>query len=98
MCTPKARCVRQKIVRTGCQWRHLPPPPAFLPWSTVYGDFRAFLRAGVWESIRHHLVMMLRAGSRHRLATKDLAEGVHPGTGLLIRSHAAELIELIETG
>jgi hypothetical protein len=41
--------------------------------------------------------MMLRAGSRHQLATKDLAEGVHPGTGLLIRSHAAELIELIET-
>ncbi len=23
------------LVRTGCQWRHLPPPPAFPPWSTV---------------------------------------------------------------
>ncbi len=48
------------VVRTGCQWRHLPPPPAFPPWSTVYGYFRAFLLAGVWESMRHHLVMMLR--------------------------------------
>jgi transposase len=48
------------VVRTGCQWRHLPPPPAFPPWPTVYGYFRAFLAAGVWERMRHHLVMMLR--------------------------------------
>jgi putative transposase len=27
------------VVRTGCQWRHLPPPPAFPPWPTVYGYF-----------------------------------------------------------
>ena len=52
------------IVRTGCQWRHLPPPPAFPPWPTVYGDFRTFLAAGVWESLRHHLVTMLREGAR----------------------------------
>ena len=44
------------VVRTGCQWRHLPPPPAFPPWSTVYGYFRTFLAAGVWESMRHHPV------------------------------------------
>jgi putative transposase len=50
------------MLRTGCQWRHLPPPPAFLPWPTVYGYFRAFLDAGVWESMRHHLVVMLREG------------------------------------
>src|ERR687897_3818514 len=24
------------VVRTGCQWRHLPPPPLFPPSSTVY--------------------------------------------------------------
>jgi putative transposase len=48
------------LVRTGCQWRHLPPPPAFPPWQTVYGYFRAFLEAGVWECLRHHLVVMLR--------------------------------------
>ncbi|MFC0387851.1 IS5 family transposase [Muricoccus vinaceus] len=51
------------MLRTGCQWRHLPPPPAFLPWPTVYGYFRAFLDAGVWESMRHHLVVMLREGA-----------------------------------
>ena len=50
------------VVRTGCQWRHLPPPPAFPPWSTVYRYVRAFLTAGVWESMRHHLVVMLREG------------------------------------
>jgi transposase len=38
----------------------LPPPPAFPPWRTVYGYMRAFASAGVWESIRHHLVVMLR--------------------------------------
>ena len=48
------------VVRTGCQWRHLPPPPAFPPWRTIYGYMRAFADAGVWESIRHHLVVMLR--------------------------------------
>ena len=48
------------LVRTGCQWRHLPPPPAFPPWRTVYGYMRAFASAGVWEAIRHHLVVMLR--------------------------------------
>ena len=50
------------VVRTGCQWRHLPPPPAFPPWRTAYGTMRAFLAAGVWESVRHHLVAMLREG------------------------------------
>jgi putative transposase len=48
------------LLRSGCQWRHLPPPPVFLPWPTVYGYFRTFLTAGVWESMRHHLVLMLR--------------------------------------
>lgn len=24
------------VVRTGCRWCHLPPPPAFPPWRTVY--------------------------------------------------------------
>ena len=63
---PRATDMRQLLdglfylVRTGCQWRHLPPPPAFPPWRTVYGYMRAFADAGVWESIRHHLVVMLR--------------------------------------
>jgi len=48
------------VVRTGCQWRHLPPPPFFPPSGTVYGYFRDFIEAGVWESMRHHLVTILR--------------------------------------
>jgi putative transposase len=51
------------LVRTGCQWRHLPPPPAFPPWRTVYGYMRAVLRDGVWESIRHQFAVMLREGA-----------------------------------
>ena len=50
------------VVRTGCQWRHLPPPPGFPPWPNVYGYFRALLAAGVWASMRHHFVGMLREG------------------------------------
>ena len=50
------------LVRTGCQWRHLPPPPAFPPWATVYGTMRLFLRDGVWENMRHQFVIMLREG------------------------------------
>jgi putative transposase len=60
------------VVRTGCQWRHVPPPPAFPPWQTIYGYFRAFLKAGVWETIRHYLVMMLR-GSEGREASPTAA-------------------------
>src|SRR3954453_13509064 len=48
------------LVRTGCQWRHLPPPPALPPWRTIYGSMRACAAAGVWEGVRHHLVGMLR--------------------------------------
>ncbi len=48
------------LARAGCQWRHLPPPPAFPPWATVYRYFRAFIRAGVWDQIHHHLVMAVR--------------------------------------
>ena len=43
-----------------------PAPPAQAEFvgceQTIYGYFRAFLAAGVWESIRHHLVVMLREG------------------------------------
>ena len=64
--TTDMRCLLDSVfylLRTGCQWRHLPPSPAFLPWPTVYGYFRAFLEAGVWESMRHHLMVMLREGA-----------------------------------
>ncbi len=51
------------LLRTGCQRRHLPRRPRSCrgrPWTTVYGYFRTFLSAGVWETMRHHLVVMLR--------------------------------------
>jgi putative transposase len=54
---PSRRAGTPKGVPEG---RHLPPPPTFPPWQTVYGYFRAFLAAGVWESLRHHLALMLR--------------------------------------
>jgi hypothetical protein len=43
------------LVRTGCQWRHLPPAPAFPPWRMVYGYMRAFASLDVWETMRHRL-------------------------------------------
>src|SRR3954464_15707038 len=48
------------VVPTGGRWRPLPPPRPFPPRQTVYGYFRTFLNAGVWEAIRHYLVMTLR--------------------------------------
>ncbi len=50
-------------VRIGCRWRHPPLPPAFLSWPTIYGHVRSFLCGGVWNRIRHHVVVMLREGA-----------------------------------
>lgn len=36
------------VMRTGCQWRKL--PAEFPPWPTVYGFFRRWTAAGVWEN------------------------------------------------
>jgi putative transposase len=35
------------LVRTDCQWRHLPRPPVFPLWPTMYGYMRTFVRDGV---------------------------------------------------
>jgi putative transposase len=35
------------VRRSGCQWRLL--PAMFPPWQTVYGLFRAWTKAGVWD-------------------------------------------------
>src|SRR4028119_1883777 len=34
------------VVRTGSQWRHLPPPPAFPPWPTASRSLPALRAAG----------------------------------------------------
>src|SRR5215217_3821977 len=67
------------LVRTGCQWRHLHPPPAFPPWRTVYGYMRAFLRDGVWESIHHHEVVADTLP--HPVAQKGAHIAVHGAPG-----------------
>ena len=83
---PRATDMRQLLdslfylLRTGCQWWHLPPPPAFLPWPTVYGYFRAFLSAGVWDSMRHHLVVMLREGAGREPTLRWYSIGFADGT------------------
>jgi putative transposase len=44
--------------RTGCQWRHL--PREYPPWETVYGYFRAWRIAGVWERVHDRLRGLVR--------------------------------------
>lgn len=37
------------ILRTGAPWRDL--PPAFGPWQSAYGRFRAWSASGLWQAI-----------------------------------------------
>src|SRR3546814_4452464 len=46
------------VLRAGCAWRMLPKD--FPPMTTVYGWFLRFRRAGLFETINHHLVMLDR--------------------------------------
>jgi putative transposase len=46
------------INRTGSQWRYL--PREYPPWQTVYGYFRAWRIAGIWERIHDHLRNLVR--------------------------------------
>jgi putative transposase len=46
------------VIRTGCQWRYL--PREYPPWETVYGYFRAWRIAGVWERIHDRLRDLMR--------------------------------------
>jgi putative transposase len=46
------------VLRTGCQWRHL--PSTYPPWQSVYGYWRGFTAAGVWEEMLHVLRMAAR--------------------------------------
>src|SRR5918998_2563991 len=45
------------LVRTGCQWRDLPPPPSFPARRTVYRHVRPFLPDRVGASTRHPFVV-----------------------------------------
>jgi putative transposase len=46
------------VVRTGCQWRLLPKD--FPCWSSVYGVFRQWRLAGVWQQLNAALAKMVR--------------------------------------
>src|SRR5262245_55754024 len=41
------------LLRTGCQWRQLPPD--LPPWGTVASQFHRWRAAGVWEQVHHAL-------------------------------------------
>src|SRR3954465_10280648 len=57
-----AAAARRPILPRANRLSVAPPAatPIFPPWRTVYEYMRAFASAGVWEAIRHHLVVMLR--------------------------------------
>jgi len=46
------------VIRSGCPWRYLPHD--FPPWQTVYGYFRRWKRAGLWDVIHDVLVKAVR--------------------------------------
>ena len=50
------------VLRSGCAWRMLPHD--FPPWQTVYGYFRQWRNAGIWEMINDALreAVRLQAG------------------------------------
>ena len=46
------------VTRTGCQWRML--PTNLPPWQTVYGYYRRWRQAGLWETLNAALVQQVR--------------------------------------
>jgi putative transposase len=53
VCPREILCAIFYILRSGCAWRLLPHD--FPPWQTVYGYFRTWQRAHVWEEINDAL-------------------------------------------
>ena len=49
------------ILHAGCAWRMLPKD--FPPWSTVYGYFWRWSKAGLWQQIHNKLLALVRAQS-----------------------------------
>jgi transposase len=41
------------VLRTGASWRHLPHD--LPPWESVYGYFRRWCQAGVWQQVHQTL-------------------------------------------
>lgn len=65
------------VCSEGCRWRALPSD--FPPHQTVYGFFRRWTRAGVWNTVRDHLRREVRCKmgtSPHAVATVLDAQSV----------------------
>ena len=52
-------------LRSGCAWRMLPHD--LPPWQTVYGCFRDWRNAGVWEAINDALREAVRQEAGHEI-------------------------------
>ena len=61
------------VIRSGCPWRYLPHD--FPPWQTVYGYFRRWKRAGLWDIIHDVLVKEVReAHGKHANPTAAILD------------------------
>ena len=61
------------VVRSGCQWRML--PSIFPNWSTVYGVFRKWRLAGVWQRVHDALREQVRqAAGKKRQPTAAILD------------------------
>jgi putative transposase len=75
------------VNKTGCQWRMLPKD--FGHWETVYGYFRRWRRAGVWERVMTEVRQVERrcqgrlaepsAGARDRQSIKTATQSQEVG-------------------
>ncbi len=52
------------LLRTGCQWRHL--PHEFPAWQTVYGYFRRWQKSGLFEQLNTRLRERVRQAEGRR--------------------------------
>lgn len=69
------------VLRTGCQWRHLPHD--FPPWKSVYTQFLRWSRLGIFEELNKHLVKLAR-----------ISQGRHPkASGAIIDSQSVKTTE-----
>lgn len=69
------------VVRTGCQWRHL--PAGLVPWPTAYGYFRQFDVDGIWDEMLHVL----------RIAEREAAGREASPSAAIIDSQSAKTTE-----
>jgi len=61
------------VLRCGCAWRYL--PKHYPPWPTVYGWYRRWQQAGVWQQIHDELRARVRVrAGKHRQPTAGMVD------------------------